>query len=99
MVITNTTIAANAITVGRGFAGGTGIANVAGTLLLTNSTLTENISPFFGLPFDIEALSNASGTVLLANTILARNTNASGTDKQNPQSARRNNFSGEQISR
>ena len=77
MVITNTTIAANTITLQGG--SGTGIANFDGTLLLTNSTLAENISRF-GPVFGAEALSNASGTVLLANTILARNPNLSGTD-------------------
>jgi hypothetical protein len=70
MVITNTTIAANTV-IQRGR--GSGIANFAGTLRLTNSTLAENNS-LEGPPSDGEALSNASGTVLLVNTILARNT-------------------------
>ena len=78
MVITNTTIAANRVTLDRG--SGSGIANFDGTLLLTNSTLAENNSRFSAPGFDAEALSNASGTVLLANTIFARNTNLSGTD-------------------
>ena len=72
MVITNTTIAANHQLTGGAFGsgnGGGGILNSGGTLLLTNSTLADNI----GLREGGGGIIQTGGTVLLLNTILAQN--------------------------
>jgi hypothetical protein len=96
-IVTNTTFAGNRFQVNLGESPlrAEAIANV-GTLILTNSTLADNVNSHVQFPRTASALwSGPNATTILVNTLLARNTGPFSQDCSGPVTSNGNNLIGD----